>query len=403
MRALHFQGVRSHWGEGDRSLMHESPVVTRFLHGARTVVQKWRVTAQSTLGSVCGHQSGRLPGMQHVVIDGPRSVSVRTAPDPVPPGVDGAVVQVDATAICGSDLHFYDGDIPVGEGIAVGHEFLGTVIEVGSQVTRFKVGDRVLTASVAGCGHCEGCAVGDPVTCVDGPQIFGSGMLGGGQATAVAVPAADFQLLKIPSGIDDHAALLLTDNLSTGWIGAKRADIAPGGTVVVLGLGAVGLCAVRSSFLLGAGQVLAVDPVAGRRALAAESGATAIDGPTVEAVLDATNGRGADAVIDAVALDATLDDALSCVRPGGTVSVVGVHNLDPYPLPILMSLFRSVTLRMTTAPIHQTWRELVPLVAHGRLRTDGIFTHEFALADAADAYAAAAARSAGCIKVMMHP
>jgi 2-desacetyl-2-hydroxyethyl bacteriochlorophyllide A dehydrogenase len=313
------------------------------------------------------------------------------------------VVAVEASAICGSDLHFYDGDIPVGDGFAIGHEFIGTVVDIGPEVRNVAVGDRVLTASVAGCGHCDGCATGDPVTCVDGPQVFGSGVLGGGQATSVAVPSADFQMLAIPEELDDEAALLLTDNLNTGWIGAKRADIPSGGTVVVLGLGAVGLCAVRSALALGAGRVLAVDPVAGRRDLAAASGAIPVDGPTVEAVMDATGGRGAHAVIDAVARDATLDDAFACVRAGGTVSVIGVHDLDPYPLPILLALFRSVTLRMTTAPVHQTWKELVPLVASGRLATDGIFTHQFALADAARAYAAVAARSADCIKVMLRP
>jgi 2-desacetyl-2-hydroxyethyl bacteriochlorophyllide A dehydrogenase len=341
--------------------------------------------------------------VQHVVVDGPGRVRVEDAPDPVPLGLDGAVVAVEATAICGSDLHFYDGDIPVGGPLAVGHEFLGTVVEVGSEVRRARVGDRVLVASVTGCGRCVGCATGDPVTCVHGPKVFGSGQLGGGQASAVAVPSADFQVLTVPAGVDDEAALLLTDNLSTGWIGAKRADTPVGGTVVVLGLGAVGLCAVRSALQLGAGRVLAVDPVAGRRARAVESGATAVDGPTVEAVLEATGGRGADAVIDAVALDATLDAAFACVRPGGTVSVIGVHGLHPYPLQVLGSLFRSVTLRMTTAPVHQTWKELVPLVANGRLRTDGIFTHRYPLADAAQAYAAVAARTADCIKVMLQP
>ena len=341
--------------------------------------------------------------MLQVVIEGPGRVRLAEGPDPAPPGPDGAVVAVEASAICGSDLHFYDGDIPVGDGFAIGHEFIGTVVDIGPEVRNVAVGDRVLTASVAGCGHCDGCATGDPVTCVDGPQVFGSGVLGGGQATSVAVPSADFQMLVIPEELDDEAALLLTDNLNTGWIGAKRADIPSGGTVVVLGLGAVGLCAVRSALALGAGRVLAVDPVAGRRDLAAASGAIPVDGPTVEAVMDATGGRGAHAVIDAVARDATLDDAFACVRAGGTVSVIGVHDLDPYPLPILLALFRSVTLRMTTAPVHQTWKELVPLVASGRLATDGIFTHQFALADAARAYAAVAARSADCIKVMLRP
>jgi len=119
--------------------------------------------------------------------------------------------------------------------------------------------------------------------------------------------------------------------------------------------------------------------------------------------MDATGGAGVDAVIDAVAKDVTLDASLAAVRPGGTVSVIGVHDLEPYPLPALMTLFRSVSLRMTTAPVHRTWAELVPLVRSGRLRTDGIFTHEFALTDAAAAYAAVAERSPECIKVLLRP
>ncbi|MCV7419577.1 alcohol dehydrogenase catalytic domain-containing protein [Mycobacterium yunnanensis] len=341
--------------------------------------------------------------MRNVVITGPGSVEVRDAPDPVLPGADGAVVGVESAAICGSDLHFYDGDLPVGDGVAVGHEFIGTVLEVGPEVSNVRVGDRVLASSVTGCGTCAGCATGNPVTCARGMQIFGSGVLGGGQATAVAVPAADFQLLGIPDGVDDEAALLLTDNLSTGWIGAKKADIPPGGTVLVIGLGAVGLCAVRAAVAQGAGTVLAADPVAGRRALAVDSGATALEGPTVAAVLEHTDGRGVDSVVDTVALNATLDDALASVRADGTVSVLGVHDLQPYPLPILMALIRNLTLRMTTAPIQQTWVDLLPLVTSGSLRTDGIFTHRFPLADAPDAYAAVAARSPECVKVILRP
>ncbi|MBX3313780.1 MAG: alcohol dehydrogenase catalytic domain-containing protein [Actinobacteria bacterium] len=341
--------------------------------------------------------------MRHVVIDGPQHAEVLEAPDPTPPGPDGVVVEVDATAICGSDLHFYDGDLPILEPIPVGHEFLGTVVEAGPEVSRFSVGDRVLTASVTGCGHCEGCATRDPIRCVEGPKVFGSGFLPGGQATHVAVPSADFQLLTIPEGVDDQAALLLTDNLGTGWAGAQRADIPPGGTVAVIGLGAVGLCAVRAAVALGAGRVLALDPVEGRRARAAESGAEPLEGHNVAAVMEATDGRGVDSVIDAVAIDPTLDDALGMVRAGGTVSVIGVHDLQPYPLPILGGLLRSLTLRMTTAPVHRTWDELVPLVQDGSLRTEGIFTHEMPLDRAAEAYALAASRSPDCLKILLRP
>lgn len=330
-------------------------------------------------------------------MEGPATVGVAEVPDAVLPGSDGAVVAVEAAAICGSDLHFYDGDLPFYP-MAVGHEAIGRVVEVGPEVRRFAVGDRVLVASVAGCGSCIGCATGDPVSCLSGAKVFGAGELGGAQADLLAVPAADFQLLRLPDGVSDEAALLLTDNLGTGWAAAQGAQ---GGTVVVLGLGAVGLCAVRSAQALGAEQVLVVDPVAGRRARA--TGATPVDGPAVEAVMAATNGRGADLVIDAVARDASLDDAFACVRAGGTVSVVGIHAMEPYPLNVLMGVYRSITLRMKTAPVHQTWTDLVPLVQSGALDTSGIFTHSFPLDDAHAAYDAVAARSADCVKVVLTP
>jgi 2-desacetyl-2-hydroxyethyl bacteriochlorophyllide A dehydrogenase len=335
------------------------------------------------------------------MINPDRTVAVIDAPDPVLPGPDGAVVEVEAASICGSDLHFYDGDLPLFAPLSIGHEFVGLVTEVGTNVSKIKVGDRVMCSCVAGCGQCERCAAGDPITCDNGSEIFGTGtgVLAGGQAGAVAVPAADFLLMPIPDEIDDDAALLLTDNLCTGWTGARRADIPPGGSVLVIGLGAVGLCAVRSAVAQGAGVVFAADPVAGRRDVAVDSGASVIDGPTVAAVMDATAGRGVHAVIDAVAIDATLDDAFGSVRPGGTVSVIGVHDLDPYPLPILMSLMRSITLRMSTAAVHRSWQELLPLVRSGVMRTDGIVTHRFPLEDAAAAYQLAAERRGDCLKV----
>ena len=329
--------------------------------------------------------------MRTVLITGPGEVSVETVPDPVLPGPDGAVVQVEKTAICGSDLHFYDGDLPFFP-VAVGHEALGTVVETGADVRAVSVGDRVLVASVAGCGACDGCATGDPVTCRSGPKVFGAGELGGAQAELLAVPAADFQLLRIPDGVSDEAALLLTDNLATGWAGTAGAE----GTVLVLGLGAVGLCAYRSATAQGA-RVLGFDPVAGRRARVSEPL------EDLAQVLELTDGRGADLVVDCVANDTSVDAAFAAVRSGGTVSVLGIHAMEPYPLDLLMGVYRSITLRMKTAPVHQTWAQLVPRVQSGALRTDGIFTHTYPLASAADAYAAVAARSPDCIKVVLVP
>lgn len=339
--------------------------------------------------------------MRGVVIDAPGTVRVETLPDPVLPGPDGAIVEVDTAAICGSDLHFYDGDYPLAAPVALGHEAVGTIVELGTDVGGFAIGDQVLVSSVAGCGRCAGCDTRDPVTCIDGPRIFGAGLLGGAQSELLAVPAADFQLLRVPEDLDTEEALLLTDNLATGWAAAQRADFAPGSTVVVLGLGAVGLCAVRSAILLGAGTVFAVDPVAGRRDRAGRCGAIPLAPPALQAILDATDGRGAAAVIDAVASDTTMHDALTLVRAGGTVSVVGVHNLDPFPFPATVALVRSITLRMTTAPVQRTWTQLVPLLQSGRLDVSGVFTGTVPLTEAAGAYAAVAARTADCVKVAL--
>ncbi|ART72945.1 dehydrogenase [Mycobacterium dioxanotrophicus] len=341
--------------------------------------------------------------MRAVVVDSSGQVSVTTRPDPVLPGPDGAVVKVDAASICGSDLHFLEGHYPIFEPVGIGHEAVGTIVELGSDVTTFAVGDRVLVSSVAGCGHCAGCATLDPIRCVHGPQIFGSGVLGGAQADFLAVPAAQFQLLALPEGISTEQALLLTDNLATGWAAAKRADIPIGGTVAVIGLGAVGMCAVRSALTLGAARVFAVDPVQARRERAESWGATGVTPPSAQPVREATGGLGADAVIDAVGSDASINDAIESVRTGGTVSIVGVHDLQPYPMPALACLIRSLTLRLTTAPVQQTWPELVPLLQAGRLDVDGIFTTSFPLDAAADGYAAAFARSGEHLKIRLDP
>ncbi len=341
--------------------------------------------------------------MRSVVVDAEGTVRVDTRPDPVLPGADGAIVAVESAGICGSDLHFLEGHYPIVDPVALGHEAVGTVVETGADVGNVAVGDRVLVSSVAGCGRCAGCATHDPIRCVLGPQIFGSGALGGAQSELLAVPAADFQLLRMPEGITTEQALLLTDNLATGWGAALRADIPVGGTVAVIGLGSVGMCALRSALALGAATVYAVDPVQTRRDRAAAWGAVPINPPAVQAVREATGGLGVDAVIDAVGTDTTINDAIDTVRTGGTVSIVGVHDLQPYPLPALACLIRSLTIRLTTAPVQQTWPALIPLLQAGRLDVDGIFTTTLPLDEAAAGYATAMARDGDHLKVQLIP
>lgn len=341
--------------------------------------------------------------MRSVMVDASGAISVQDRPDPELPGTDGAIVKVESAAICGSDLHFLEGHYPLFEPVALGHEAIGTIVETGSQIAGFSVGDRVLVSSVAGCGRCAGCATRDPIRCVHGPQIFGSGALGGAQSELLAVPAADFQLLALPDGISTEQALLLTDNLATGWAAAKRADIPLGGSVAVVGLGAVGMCALHSALTLGAATVYAVDPVRTRRDRAQAASAVPISPPAAQSIREATGGLGVDAVIDAVGTDTSINDALDAVRTGGTVSIVGVHDLQPYPLPALACLIRSLTIRLTTAPVQQTWPELVPLLQSGRLNVDGIFTTTMALDDASAGYDAAMSRAGDHLKVQLVP
>lgn len=202
--------------------------------------------------------------MQAVVMDSTGAVTVTERPDPQLPGAHGAVIAVTSTGICGSDLHLYEGDLPAVDGLSVGHEAVGTIVEIGSAVPDLAVGEGVAVSCITGCGWCLGCAAGDPATCDSGSELFGFGAaLAGCQAELLAVPDAASNLLTLPDEVDDEAGVLLTDNLATAWTAARRGDVTEGSSVLVLGLGAVGQCAVRCAFAQGAAQVLAYDPVAG--------------------------------------------------------------------------------------------------------------------------------------------
>jgi 2-desacetyl-2-hydroxyethyl bacteriochlorophyllide A dehydrogenase len=345
--------------------------------------------------------------MRAVVLHGERDIRVEEVPDASLPGPDGLLLRVDRTAICGSDLHLYHGPLTI-PGVHLGHEFVGTVEEVGPEVTSVRAGDRVLVSGVVGCGRCSECRSGDPVTCRNGGlKIFGTSLdLWGGQAEAVGVPAADASVLKIPEGITDEQAVLLTDILPTGYLGAERADIHPGDTVVVIGLGPVGVFALQCAQLYGPARILAVDMVPERLARAEQLGAEPNDasgGATIPAVYEATGGRGADAVIEAVGADQTISDAIFCAAPGATVSVIGANTNLALPVPMAIMLFKKLTLRVTLASIPSTWPALVPLVESGRLQPEQVFTHRLGLSEAAEAYRLFEQRDDGCLKVLLDP
>jgi alcohol dehydrogenase len=346
--------------------------------------------------------------MRATVLEGPRNVRVENVPDPVLPGPEGVIVTVERTAICGSDLHLYH-DAPTGTGIRLGHEAIGTVAEVGPHVQSLQRGDRVLVSGVIGCGVCRPCLAGQPNVCLAGKAAaFGTVPdLPGGQAEAMAVPFADLFALPIPEGIADEEAVLLTDILPTGYLGALRASIRPGSTVVVLGLGPVGIMALLCASLFGPARILAVDVVPERLARAERLGAEPIDArsaPGSVQVLEATGGRGAESVIEAVGADATVLDAVACAATGGTVSVVGVNLTMDLPFPMGMVFLKSLTVRAIFAPIPGTWAALVPLLQSGRLAgLADTFTHRMDLSQAPEAYELFDSREDGVLKVLLTP
>jgi alcohol dehydrogenase len=346
--------------------------------------------------------------MRATVLEGPRAVSLQTVPDPVLPGPDGVVVTVEATAICGSDLHLYH-DAPTGAGIHLGHEAIGTVAEAGAAVHSMKPGDRVLVSGVIGCGLCGPCRAGQPHVCEAGKSAaFGTVPdLPGGQAEAMAVPFADLFARPIPEGMSDEEAVLLTDILPTGYLGASRADIRPGATVAIVGLGPVGIMALRCASLFGPARILAVDVVPERLARAEQLGAEPIDArvaPGSAQVLEATRGHGADSVVEAVGADATVADALTCAAVGGTVSVVGVNLSAEMAFPMGLVFLKSLTLRTIFAPVPGTWPALVPLVQSGRFSgLADTFTHRMGLSQVPDAYELFDSRADGVLKVLLLP
>jgi threonine dehydrogenase-like Zn-dependent dehydrogenase len=284
---------------------------------------------------------------------------------------------------------------------------VGEVVEVGSEVRGFRVGDRVLAAGVVGCGRCRECLGGHVTRCLTAPaSVFGvSPALPGGQAEAVAVPAADHALYRIPDGVSVEQAVLLTDILPTGHFGAANAEIAPGQDVAVIGMGPVGVMALLCAQLRGAARVFALDRVPERLAAAEALGAIPVDasGDAETAVREATGGHGVDAVVEAVGLDDTIRLALTLARAGGVVSVVGVNvNLD-FSFPMGLALLKGLTFRIGVCPVPETWPALVPLVQAGRIAPERVFTHRMPLSEGARAYQLFDRREDGVLKVLLDP
>ena len=338
---------------------------------------------------------------------GTRDVRYEAMDDPAPQSARDAIVQVSACSICGSDLHIYHGHgFSEDVGFCVGHEAVGEVVEVGSAVSRIKVGDKVMLPAAVGCGACRSCLAGNVANCeFNAGSCYGlSAGLQGSQAEAVRVPAADMNAVKVPDGISMDQALMMTDALATAWFGARRAEIKPGSSVAVIGLGPIGLMAVEAAFVMGAGVVYAIDPIAERRALAAEAGAVALHPQdALEMIREATQGRKVECVIEVVGSDATVDLALRLVARRGTVSVIGVQQSKRYAFPLERAFAAGLTFRAGTCSVPEELPALFPLVQSGRLKPEKYISHRLPLSEGAEAYRLFEAREAGALKMVLVP
>jgi 2-desacetyl-2-hydroxyethyl bacteriochlorophyllide A dehydrogenase len=344
--------------------------------------------------------------MRAVTYQSPGEVRVEEKPDPEVGTPDEAVVRVEATGVCGSDLHLYHGRIQIEPGFTLGHEYVGTVVATGDDVTSVSEGDRVLGAFLTACGECFFCRRGDFHKC-DRGRVFGHGStlgsLQGAQADLLLVPRADMTLRRVPEGLSDEVALFAGDVMGTGYHAVEALDLEPGGSVAVLGLGPVGLCAVQVALAAGAETVLAVDSVEERLAMAGSFGGTPLhltEDDVRGAVKQATEGRGVDGAIDAVGHPQALDMACRLARKAGTVSATGVYS-TPVELHMGIVWIKSLTLRSGQANVIAHLDPVLERLASGQLDPAPLVTHHMKLDDAAEAYAIYDRREA--LKIVLNP
>jgi len=389
--------------------------------------------------------------MKALVWHGTNDVRVERVPDPQLLNPRDAIVKVTTTAICGSDLHLLDGFIPTMKpGDILGHEFMGEVVEVGKGNHKLRIGDRVVVPFTIACGSCffcerqlwSACDNSNPNARIveqlygyAGSGLFGySHMMGGyagGQAEYVRVPFADVGPYKVPDGLSDEQVLFLTDIFPTGYMAAENCSITPGDTVAVWGCGPVGQFCIASAWLLGAGRVIAIDREPERLQMAAaRNKAEVIDltqADVYEKLKDMTGGRGPDACIDAVGMEAhgntigdwydkaktatmmatdrlgALRQAIHCCRKGGTVSIPGVYGglLDKVPMGAAFG--KGLTLKMGQTHVHRYLPLLMQRIERGEIDPSFVITHRLRLEEAPDAYRTFRDKKDGCVKVVLRP
>jgi len=390
--------------------------------------------------------------MRATVWSGRNKVSVENVPDPKILSGRDAIVKISSTAICGSDLHLYDGYVPtMRKGDILGHEFMGEVVETGSDVSKLKVGDRVVVPFPIACGACNACSrelyslcensnpnastaekLWGDATC----GIFGyshaTGGYAGGQSEYARVPFADVGPIKIDSDLSDEQVLFLSDVFPTGYMGAEACDIKPGDIVAVWGCGPVGQFAIASAYLLGAERVIAIDRFDYRLTMAREkAGAETINYEQTsvrEALREMTGGRGPDACIDCVGLEAhhpnpgmyaydrvkqatrmetergyALREAIFNCRNGGTVSIMGVYGgfMDKFPIGAIVN--RGLTIKAGQCHVHRYLKPLLKHIEQGDIDPSFIVTHRMSLDDASHGYETFKHKQDECVKVVMTP
>jgi 2-desacetyl-2-hydroxyethyl bacteriochlorophyllide A dehydrogenase len=329
--------------------------------------------------------------MRAVTFQAPGEVRIEEKPAPEPLAPDDAVVRVEASGICGSDLHIYHGRVPVEPGFTIGHEFVGTVLAAGPDVERVAEGDRVLGCFHTACATCRGCLRGDYHRCENG-RTFGHGShlgdLQGAQAEQLLVPRANLTLRRVPEGMSDEVALFAGDVMGTGYHAIAHAGMRAGDTVAVLGLGPVGLCAAQAALAAGATRVFAVDSVPQRLEMAARFGATPLhleETDPKREVRAATDGLGVDVVVDAVGDPGPLAMAVSLARDAGTVSGIGAY-AGKGEVPIGLAWLKGLTLRLGLANVIAHVDRVLALIEAGKLDPSPLVTHRMKLDEAADAY-----------------
>jgi threonine dehydrogenase-like Zn-dependent dehydrogenase len=383
---------------------------------------------------------------------GTRDVRIDHVPDPGIINSRDAILRITATAICGSDLHLYNGVIPsMAEGDILGHEFMGEVVEVGRDVTSLTKGDRVVVPFTIACGGCSPCHeqlfslcdnsnpnawMAEKLYGYSGSGLFGYshiyGGYAGGQAEYVRVPYADVGPFKVPSGLTDPQVLFLSDIFPTGYMAADNCDIQPGDVVAVWGCGPVGQFAIKSAFLLGAERVIAIDRIGERLALARTAGGAETlnfeEDDVPEKLRAMTGGRGPDACIDAVGLEAhgtgsvmarydrvktamymatdrldVLRQAIHACRKGGTVSIPGVYGGFLDKVPMGAAFAKGLTFKMGQTHVHRYLPTLLGLIEGGSIDPAFVVSHELPLEMAPEAYAMFLEKRDGCTKVILRP